>query len=105
MQIVVERLALAQELGAEDDAIAGEPFASLGNVADRHSRFDNDDRLVIGGKHLLDDGIHRRCVKEIALDIVIGRHGSDGEIGPVDRRRHVGREAEVEIVAQEVLLD
>jgi len=48
IEVVVQRLALAQELGTEDHLIGAEPSADVLDEADLDGRFDDDRRLRAG---------------------------------------------------------
>ena len=105
MEIVVQRLAFTQELGTENDPVAGVPRPRFGDISHRNGRFDDDHRVAVGRQNLFDDHVHSGGVEEIGVDVVIGRHRNNREFRPGNGLRGIGGEREIEIVAPQILLD
>ena len=81
IKIVVQRLALAQKFGTEDDILAAHLFADGGGVANRNRGFDDHDGIRIILHHQLYYGLHSAGVEEILLAVIISRRGDNDEIG------------------------
>ena len=93
MQVVVERLALTQELRAEDDALVSQALAERSRVAHRDGRLDHDPscgvHLAHGGDSRLDGG----SIEEVLVAVVVRRRGDDcvvrARIGLGSVKRHL----------------
>ena len=103
VQVVVQRLRLAQELRTEQDIVRVQLLADVLGVADRDRRFDDDRRLVLLGSVLggfqdeFDDGLHCGAVKEVLLRVVVGRRRDNDEVCVSVCGRSVGRCLEIEL--------
>ena len=97
MQVVVERFALAKELGAEEDLTVAQPLAQARGVADRDSRLDDDPGVRVHGAHGGDSGLNRTGVEEVFIAIVVGGRGDDGEVGAGVGLGHVKGGVQVEL--------
>ena len=80
MQVVVERLALAQELGAEEDLAVSQPLAQARGVADGDGRLDDDPGVRVHRANGGDGGLDGAGVEEVPVRIVVGGRGDDGEV-------------------------
>ena len=81
MQIVVERLALTQELRAEEDLAVAQPLAQARGVADGDRGLDDDPGVRVHRAHGGDGGLDGGSVEEVPIGIVVGRRGDDGIVG------------------------
>ncbi len=94
VQIVVQRLALAEELRGEDDAGHDHPeaavglalavaefLAHVGGVADGHGGLDDHGGVGVDFQHQLDDFLYVARVEEVLLGVVIGGGRYDHELG------------------------
>ena len=113
VEVVIQGLAFAEELGREEDArclrpvaaAAGEPLPDPPGIADRHGGLDHHHRGGIDLHHQADDLLDMGGVEEIPDGIIIGRRGNDHERRiPVGRRPVQGRR-EVKLRLPEILLD
>lgn len=67
-------------------------------IPDRHRRLDDHHRLRIDGQHLLNDRLHRRCIKEIFLRVIIRRRRNDDKIRVRKRLLSIQRRLEVNVL-------
>ena len=81
VQVVVERLALAQELGAEEDLAVAQPLAQARGVADGDGRLDDDPGIRVHRAHGSDGGLDGGSVEEVLIGVVVGGRGDDGVVG------------------------
>jgi len=85
VEVVVERLALAQKLRAEDDVVGPELAAHVLGVAHRHRGLYHDGGLVLaplgGVQHERDHVLHGARVEEVAPRVVVGGRGHDHVVG------------------------
>lgn len=96
MQVVAQRLAFAQEFGAEHDLVAAQPRPHAVDKADRDGRLDHDGRLRIGGHRAGDHRFDRRGIELIGRHVIIGRRRHDHQIGPGERRIGIERGDQIE---------
>ena len=80
IQVIIESLALAQELRAKDDVVTVELFARRCRVANRNGALNNHDGFRVILNHQLDDRFDCTGVEEILFTIVICRCSNDHEI-------------------------
>ena len=73
VKVVVQRFALAQKLGAEDDVWAAGLRAQLFGVAHGHGAFDDHDRLGGVLHHVFDHALDAAGVKVVGNGVVV--HG------------------------------
>ena len=97
MQVVVERLALAQELGAEEDLVIAQPLAQARGVADGDGRLDDDPGVRVHGAHGGDGGLDGARVEEVPVAVVVGGRGDDGVVGARVGLGHVDGGVQVEL--------
>ena len=81
MQVVVERLALAQELRAEEDLAVAQPLAQAHSIAHGDRRLDDDPGVLVHRAHGGDGGLDGARVEEVFIGIVVRRRGDDGVVG------------------------
>ena len=117
IEVVVQCLALAQELGREQEAeLAGGIVATLTEqagildiqtaaITHRNGALDNNRCLGTTLKNLVDDCLHGRGVEEVLLTIVVGGGGDDDKIGITIGRLGIERSYKVEFFFCKVLLD
>ena len=105
IEVIVERLALAQKLRAEDDVLAARFLSDGLCIAHGDGAFDDHDRLGIDLHHERDDGLHRRGIEEILLAVVVGGRGDDDDLCLGIGIAAVERGRKVEILFGEVFLD
>ena len=97
VQVVVERLALAQELRAEEDLLVAQPLTKARSVADRDGRLDDDPGVQVNRAHGGDGGLDGARVEEIPVGIVVGGRSDDDEVGARIGLRHVHGGVQVEL--------
>ena len=97
VQVVVESLALAQELGAEEYFTIVQPLAKARGVADGDGRLDDDPGVRIHRSHGGDGGLDGARVEEVLLRIVVGGRGDDGIVGAGVGLGHVDGGVQVEL--------
>ena len=118
IQVVIQRLALPQELRGEEDlrdddaegavglALAvGELLADAAGVAHGHGALDHHHGVGIDLEHEVDDLLHVGGVEEILLRVVVRRGRNDHEISVLVRGAAVEGGHEVQGLLREVLLD
>ena len=81
VQVVVERPAFAQELGAEDHLVGFHLAPDVAHVAHRDGGFDDDGGARVHRDHLRDHRLDAGCVEVVGLGIVVGRGCDDDVIG------------------------
>lgn len=81
MQVVVECLALAQELGAEEDLAVAQPLAKARGVADGNRGLDDDPGIRVNRANGGDGGLDGGSVEEVLIGVVVGGCGDDGVVG------------------------
>ena len=81
VQVVVERLALAQELGAEEDPAVAQFLSQASGVADGDGRLDDDPGVRVHRSHGGDGGLDGARVEEVPVRVVVGGRGDDGVVG------------------------
>ena len=77
IEIVVQRLALAQEFRTENDIAAARLFADVRGVAYGDGALDDHYRVGIDLHYKVDDRLHRGGVKKVLLAVVVGGSGYD----------------------------
>ncbi len=105
MQVVVQRLAFAQEFRREDDLVAAQLLADTRGVADGDGRFDNDRRLRIDRHDRLDHGLDRAGVEAVGFGVVIGRCGDHDVVGVAESLFGIERRLEVQLFVLEEMFD
>ena len=80
IQVVIQCLALTQELRAEDNVIAVIFFTNTCSEANRNRRLDYHDCFRVILNHQLDNRFNRRSIKEILLAVVVGRSSNNNKI-------------------------
>ena len=105
IEVVVERLALAQELGGEDDVVGARLPADGIGVAHRNGRLDHHDGIRI---HLHDQPDHlldMRRVEIVLHRVIVGRCGDDDKLRAGIGLAAIERGMEVELFLAKVFLD
>ena len=105
VQVVVQGLALAQELRAEDDVPAAGPLADRPGVADRDGGLDHHDRVRVDPHDQVDHGLHRGRVEEVLLAVVVCGRRDDHEVRVRVRALPVQCGGQVQLLLREVPLD
>ena len=104
MQVVVERLALAQELRAEEDLAVAQPLAKARGVAHGDGRLDDDPGVRVHRAHGGDGGLDGARVEEVPVRVVVGGRGDDGEVGASVGLGHVDGGVQVEFALPRLCL-
>ena len=81
VQVVVERLALAQELRAEEDLAVAQPLAKARGVADGDRGLDDDPGIRVHRAHGGDGGLDGARVEEVPIAVVVGGRRDYGVVG------------------------
>ena len=97
VQVVVERLALAQELGAEEDLAVAQPLAKARGVADGDGRLDDDPGVRVHRAHGGDGGLDGARVEEVPVAVVVGGRGDHGVVGARICLGHVDSGVQIEL--------
>ena len=97
MQVVVERLALAQELGAEEDLGVAQPLAQARGVAHGDRRLDDDPGVLVHRAHGGNGGLDGAGVEEVPIRVIVRRRGDDGVVGARIGLGHVHGGVQVEL--------
>ena len=105
IQVVVQGLALAQELRAEDDVPGTGPLADRLGVADRDGGLDHHDRVRVHLHDQVDHGLHRGGVKEVLLAVIVRGCRDDHEVRVRVRLLSIQSGGQVQLLLGEVLLD
>jgi hypothetical protein len=105
MKIVVESLALAQELRREDQVGAAQFGPKASHVTDRHRGLDDHHRLWVEGHHVAHHGLDRAGVEIVGFGIVVGRRGDHHVVHPSVRIVLDQRRPQVQRPISQVILD
>ena len=97
VQVVVERLALAQELGAEEDPAVAQPLAKARGVAHGDGRLDDDPGIRVHRAHGGDGGLDGAGVEEVPIGVVVGGRCDDGVVNARVGLGHVDGGVQVEL--------
>ena len=104
VQVVVERLALAQELGAEEDLLIAQPLAQAHGISDGDRRLDDDPGVRVHRAHGGDGGLDGARVEEVPVAVVVGGRGDDGVVGARICLGHVDGGVQVELALPRLCL-
>ena len=104
VQVVVERLALAQELRAEEDLAVAQPLSQARGVAHRDGRLDDDPGVRVHRANGGDGGLDGARVEEVPVRVVVGGRGDDGVVGTRVGLRHVDGGAQAELALPSLCL-
>ena len=80
IQVVIQCLALTQELRAEDNVIAVIFFTDACSEANGNRRFDYHDCFRVILNYQFDNSFNRRSIKKIFLTVIVGRSRNDHKI-------------------------
>ena len=110
IEIVVESLAFAQELGAEKkikllDAFLLVFHIEAAGVTHWDGRFDDHHGIGIHFQHCIDDGFDSGSVEEILLGVVVSGGGDDHEVGVAVTGLLVEGSLEAQRLVGEIILD
>lgn len=97
VQVVVESLALAQELRAEEDLVVTQPLAQARGVADGDGRLDDDPGVRVHRAHGGDGGLDGARVEEVPVRVVVSGRSDDGVVGARIGLGHVEGGMQVEL--------
>lgn len=110
VEVVVERPALTEEFGGEDD-VGRSPlrqrkrFAYFLRIADRDSGFDHHRGFRVDREYVADHGFDRTGVEVIGFGVVVGGRGDDDVVGADKGFVLVERGAKVERFVGEIVFD
>lgn len=105
IQVVVQRLAFAQELRREENVSGVVLLSHALGVADRDCGFDHHDRVRVDRQDILDHRLDAAGVEEVGFRIVIGGGGDDHEVGTAVGLYLVEGRPEIEGLLGEIPLD
>ena len=105
IEVVMQRLAFAQELGREDEVVALHLGAHAFGVAHRHGGLDHHHRLRVDGQHIADHGLDRARIEIAGIRVVIGGGGDDDVIGACVGFALVQCGAQVEPLVRQIFFD
>ena len=97
VQVVVEGLALAQELRAEEDLAVAQPLTQARSIADGNRRLDDDPGVRVHRANGGDGGLDGGSVEEVPIAVVVGGRGDDGVVGACVCLCNVDRGVQVEL--------
>ena len=97
VQVIVESLALAQELRAEEDLAVAQPLTQARRIADGNRRLDDDPGIRVHRANGGDGGLDRRSVEKVPIAVVVGRRGDDGVVSARIGLCHVDGGMQVEL--------
>ena len=104
VQVVVECLALTQELRAEEDPAVAQPLTKARCVAHRDGRLDDDPGVRVHRAHGGDGGLDGARVEEVPIAVVVGGRGDDGVVGARVGLGHVDGGVQVELTLPRICL-
>ena len=97
VQVVVERLALAQELRAEEDLAVAQPLSQARGVAHGDGRLDDDPGVRVHRAHGGDGGLDGARVEEVPIAVVVGGRCDDSIVGTSVGLVHIDGGVQVEL--------
>lgn len=77
MQVVVKRVPLTQELGAENDTGIAALLADTLGVAHRHRRLDDNPSVRVDGTHRIHRRLDGRGIEVVQVGVVVGGRGNN----------------------------
>ncbi len=80
IKVIIQSLALTQELRAEDDIVAVEFLTNTCSVTNRDGALDNHNGFWIIFDNQFNDSFYRTCVKKILLAIIVCRRSDNYKI-------------------------
>ena len=80
IKVIVQSLALTQELRAEDNVIAVIFFTDACGEANRNRRLDYHDCFWVILNYQFDNSFNRRSIKEIFLAVIVGRSCNNNKV-------------------------
>ena len=101
MEVVVERLALAEELGREDDVVRPEALPHAHRVTDGDGGLDDHRRVRVDLDDVADDALHGGGVEVVRHRVVVGRRRDDDVLRTLVRLVLVEGEPQVEVTGRE----
>jgi len=105
VQVIVQGLALTQELRTEDDVPGTGLLADRLGVADRDCGLDHHDRVRVDLHDQIDHGLHRGGVEEVLPAVVVRGRRDDHEVRVRVCLLPVQRGGQVQFLLREVFLD
>ena len=96
VKVVVQGLALSQELGREENVFATKVCLELGGVAHRHRGLDDHHRLRVDRQHVPHHGLDGLRIEVVGLGVVVGGGSDDDKVGPLVCIDFIERGAEVQ---------
>ena len=105
MQVVIERLALAQEFRRIEDIVAIELRLESGGITDRHCGFDDHQRLRVDHQHVLHNRFDGARIETIGFRVVICWSGDEDEVSVGVGFSLIERGPEIQRFIPQVVLD
>ena len=105
VQIVVKRLALAQELRAEDDVPAAELLTRACSVANRNGRLNDHDGIRVVLHNQLDHSLDRARIEALRVAVVVRRNRYNNKVRIRVRSLCIQRCSQIQFFLCEILLD
>ena len=105
VQIVVKRLALAQELRAEDDVLAAELLTRACSVANRNGRLNDHDGIRVVLHNQLDHSLDRARIEALRVAVVVCRSRYNNKVRIRVRSLCIQRCSQIQFFLCEILLD
>lgn len=105
VEVVVERLPLAEKFRREDEIVRVVALFHLSGIAHGHGGLDDHDSVRIDVQHFLNDALHGRSVKEILVRVVVRRRGDDDVVRAGESVLRVEGRPEMEGLLGKILRD
>ena len=105
MEVVLQGLALAQELRAEDQVVGPEPLAQACGEADGDRRLDDHDGVGVDLHDVAHDALDGAGVEVVGVRVVVRRRRDDDEVGARVGLLLVEGEGQVELTVGEEVDD
>ena len=105
VQIVVQGMPFAQELGAEEEFPSRVALDDTFGVPNRNGGLDHDDRIRVLVQNLLNNVLHVGRVKVVSVGIVVGGSSDDDEFRVCIYPRLTDLGGEIKFHVSEIVLD
>ena len=105
VKVVIQGLALPQELGREDDVARVHLLANHLRIAHGDGAFDDHDGIGVDAHHQLYHFFHMTRVEIILHGVIVGGSGNDHEVRVAVCLGSIQRGGQVQVLLRQVLLD
>ena len=105
IEVVIQSLALSQELRREDDIFRSKPFSYIFGIANRDGTLDDHDGIGINALYQLNDFFHMRGVEIVLSRVVVGGSGNNHKVRIAISCRTVKSSCQVQWLFRQIFFD